>query len=296
MAEAHWHVLGAGAIGCLFAAALARSGSGVTLVTRGHSGRRRLRIEDSGATTEVELPVCGLHDAGQIATLLVTTKAYDVVDAVAAVAPRLADDANVLLLVNGMGLAQELRSRHPRLQVYSGTTTQGAYRRDPTHICHAGHGDTLIGRPGQAEPPPWFGQWVRAVPRCRWESEIEAALWSKLAVNCVINPLTALHGCRNGELALRAELRAEVEALCREVTQVSYAAGYTQTAQTIGDSVARVIAGTADNRSSMLQDVSAGRPTEIDYITGYLLRIAEEHGIPAQRNRAIFEEVKAIAH
>jgi 2-dehydropantoate 2-reductase len=147
-----------------------------------------------------------------------------------------------------------------------------------------------------AEPPPWFGQWSRSVPRCLWDTDINTALWTKLAVNCVINPLTAVYGCRNGALAERPELAVRVTQLCREVAQVSYAAGFTDTAQTIDNMVARVIQATAANRSSMLQDVQAGRPTEIDYITGYLLKVAAEHGVPAAHNRQIMQEVKCLAH
>jgi 2-dehydropantoate 2-reductase len=60
--------------------------------------------------------------------------------------------------------------------------------------------------------------------------------------------------------------------------------------------VARVIAGTADNRSSMLQDVEHGQPTEIDFITGYLLTVATQHGIDAPHNSALLERVKNGAH
>ena len=117
-----------------------------------------------------------------------------------------------------------------------------------------------------------------------------------MAVNCAINPLTALHGCANGELAQRPELARKVTALCNEITQVSYAAGFTSTAQSLPQTVTEVIKKTAANRSSMLQDVSAGRQTEIDYITGYLLRTAKDHGIVAPHNTEMFERIKRIAH
>jgi 2-dehydropantoate 2-reductase len=57
--------------------------------------------------------------------------------------------------------------------------------------------------------------------------------------------------------------------------------------------VADVIQGTAGNRSSMLQDVTLGRRTEIDYITGYLLHVAEQLGIDAPHNRALLETIKS---
>ena len=90
------------------------------------------------------------------------------------------------------------------------------------------------------------------------------------------------------------ELREQVDVLCREVAQVSYAAGYTRTAQTISEEALRVITDTADNRSSMRQDVEAGRPTEIAFITGHLLQRASELGIPAPVNRELLAAVTRL--
>ncbi|MCB1843779.1 MAG: 2-dehydropantoate 2-reductase [Halioglobus sp.] len=310
MAEATWHVLGAGAIGCLFADYLVRGNCEVTLIERAGKTPGPILLESAcaetatsanpGARGAAHAPLRALgartgvpKDSGPITHLLITTKAYDVLTAMASIAPRLGNTV-ALLMVNGLGLAESLSQTYPQLSVFYGTTTEGAYRRNRRHVVHAGRGETRIGAAHAAEPPPWFGQWSRSVPRCLWDADIDTALWAKLAVNCVINPLTAVHGCRNGALAERPELAARVAQLCREVSQVSYAAGYTGTAQAIDAMVARVIQATAANRSSMLQDVQAGRPTEIEYITGYLLQVAAAHGVPAVHNRQIMQEVERL--
>jgi 2-dehydropantoate 2-reductase len=202
----------------------------------------------------------------------------------------------VLLLVNGMGLAEPLAVDWPHLDIYCGTSTEGAYTVATQHICHAGRGETRIGRPGQAEPPPWFGQWAGAIEPCLWDQQIVAAQWAKLAVNCVINPLTALRGCVNGALAQRPELAARVATLCEEVASIVNAAGYADIAAALPQQVASVIAGTAGNRSSMLQDMLHGRRTEIDYITGYLLQVADQFGIAAPHNRALLEALQKRVH
>jgi 2-dehydropantoate 2-reductase len=289
-------VLGAGAIGCLFAAHLHRGGAPVSLVLRDAPAEPAvtLAVEADDGDESLWLAASGAASPDPIGHLLVTTKAYDVHAAVDALAHRLVDGATVLLLVNGMGLAAPLRERYPGIALFCGTTTEGAYALGPRHIRYAGRGETRIGGRGGEMPPSWFARWSRCVPRCRWDDAIDEALWDKLAVNCVINPLTALHRCRNGELGERRALRDAVAALCGEVAQVSYAAGFTHTAQTIGETAQRVITATAGNRSSMLQDVDAGRPTEIDYITGYLLRVAAEHGIPARHNAELYEEIKTL--
>jgi 2-dehydropantoate 2-reductase len=295
MGKPQWHVLGAGTMGCLFAEALHRSGCRTTLVMRTGSQTHSLPVvvDRDGTRSEAHLEVVTPHDKETISHLLVTTKAYDVHDAVASVAHLVSEDNVVLLMVNGMGFAQQISAEWPDLKLYAGTTTEGAYRIDGHHIQHAGRGETRIGRQGHTEqPPPWFEHWNQAMKACLWDSNIQAALWSKLAVNCIINPLTAVHDCLNGELAERRELAAQVAILCAEIAPICHAEGFTDVATALPDSVASVIAGTAGNRSSMLQDVSSGRRTEIDYITGYLLDVAERHDLDAPHNRALLEDIK----
>jgi 2-dehydropantoate 2-reductase len=298
MAEAHWHVLGAGAIGCLFAQALHRSGSSATLVMRPGTTQRSIPVivERGDQRCEDQLPVLTAGEHAPISHLLVTTKAYDVRDAVGGIAHLLGSNCVVVVLVNGLGLAEQLAADWPQLDIYCGTTTEGAYTLRAQHICHAGRGQTRIGKEGLTTPPPWFGQWSRAIDNCVWDAHIADALWSKLAVNCIINPLTAVHGCRNGELGQRRELAAQVALLCDEVASISRAAGFGAIARQLPSTVAAVITGTAGNRSSMLQDIACGRRTEIDYITGYLLQVAERLGIAAPRNRALLEEIHRRAH
>jgi 2-dehydropantoate 2-reductase len=305
---AHWHVLGAGAMGCLFASHLRSADHQVTLVLRQSTAEKALpvRLERDGITHEQLLPVTTALDADPISHLLVTTKAYDVHAAVLGLAHRLDCDSQVLLLVNGMGFADSLRKELPEPDFYFGTTTQGAYRIAAHHIRHAGQGLTRVGAatntctetacPGTLQPPAWFGQWSKAVQPSIWDADIEQALWLKLAINCAINPLTAVHRCPNGELAQRPELAAEVARLCDEIQRISVVAGFAEITRDLHNTVAGVIANTADNRSSMLQDVLAGRRTEIDYITGQLLRIASAHAIEAPANAALLRRILELDH
>jgi|AntAceMinimDraft_11_1070367.scaffolds.fasta_scaffold03266_3 2-dehydropantoate 2-reductase len=298
MKEPHWHVLGAGAIGCLYAQALHRSGCKTTLIMRRGTKVEPLTVivEQGQLRSEHCLPAITPGSAAHVSHLLITTKAYDVQEAVASVAHLLRPSCVVVLLINGMGLSEQLAKAWPALDIYCGTTTDGAYSIAARHIQHAGLGETRIGSRLQATPPAWFGQWQQALESCVWDADIDAALWLKLAVNCVINPLTALHHCRNGQLAADVALAQQVERVCDEVSTISRAAGFAGIAANLAATVAAVIASTADNRSSMLQDVLRGSRTEIDYITGYLLQVADQHGIVAPHNRALLERIKKRAN
>jgi 2-dehydropantoate 2-reductase len=295
VADARWHILGAGAIGSLFGSTLVRAGVDCTLLLRrADHGYRELQVEEGGRITATALACSAVTAGGTINRLLVTTKAHQALDALQDVHHRLSPDATVLLLMNGMGLAEDVSRQFPGARVYCGTTTEGAYRRSPQHIVHAGRGVTLVGSPEGRAAPDWFATWEAADLDCRWTGDIRSALWHKLAINCAINPLTAIHRCRNGKLIADPELHRTVHELCDEIVAVSRALGFTTTAADLHTTVEQVAAATAENRSSMLQDVTAGRPTEIDHITGYLVSQATLLGIAVPLNRALLEAVKHV--
>ena len=296
----HWHVLGAGAMGCLFANELQRHGCEVTLITRGDSPNDRacdtitIKITSGGSSTQAEFPVSLPTDTTEINHLLVTTKAYDARSALAGVAHRLSEHSHVLLMTNGMGVYEEVQEDYPQLHFYCGTTTEGAYRQSATDVIHAGTGVTKIGDQNCAKPPPWFIDWSGLSISCAWDSDINCALWEKMAINCVINPLTALYRCVNGELLSRPEIAQQLELICEEVVTISASAGQSYAVKGLHQMVEKVIAKTAGNRSSMLQDVLIGRTTEIDYISGYLVKRARELSLPAPLNEHLLKEISEL--
>ena len=283
-------------MGCLFAAQLASAGCKVTLLLRNKPNKASgyVTVESDGVNRNFAVGLGHAPTATNVTHLLVSTKAQDVEAAVRGVAPHIDKQACILFATNGMGYAEEVKVMLPRNPIYYATSTEGAYRLSPLHICHAGRGQTRIGSAEALPPPPWLDDWSNTALDCRWEENITAALWHKLAINCAINPLTAVHHCHNGDLAKNKQLAAEVKQLCDEIARISLAAGFALTAESVHSDVAAVIAGTADNRSSMLQDVIAGRDTEIDYITGHLLRTAEKFGTDAPHNRNLMNEVVSL--
>ncbi len=288
-----WQVLGPGAIGSLFAAYLQRGGSHVVLLDHrnGEDTRRGVAIDGLEPTGHFEFPVSPVGAQQPITHLLVTTKAYTVLPAMQSVAHRLIEDSQVVVMVNGMGLDEAIRKAFPDLALAMGTTTEGAYRREDSTLCHAGSGSTRVGRtdtPGVE--PDWFDAFSRSVPDCRWEPDMGECLWRKLAINAAINPLTAVLGCNNGVLA--GEPAARVRSLCSEITAVAEAAGMAHAVNDLEATVFEVIHSTASNRSSMLQDVEAGRPTEIDFITGWLVRQANHYGVATPQNAELLERVR----
>ncbi len=187
-----------------------------------------------------------------------------------------------------MGTVEELKAiPHPLLM---GITTHAA-RRDGNIIIHVASGTTHIGPARQQDGDySYLADTLQEVlPDVAWHNTIRPQLWRKLAVNCVINPLTALWNCPNGELLAHPEL---TEAICNEVAAVMEREGHHTSADDLLYYVNQVINNTAENISSMLQDVRAQRRTEADYITGYLLRRARAHGIAVPENTRLYEQIK----
>ncbi len=119
-------------------------------------------------------------------------------------------------------------------------------------------------------------------------TDILPALWQKLAVNAVINPLTALHQCKNGELSL-PHYSAAIGLLLQEFVQVATASGQDFSLDAIQSRVIQVINQTAENYSSMQQDFAKGRRSELDYITGFLLRQAEQYQLQLPAHQALYQ-------
>lgn len=286
-----WHILGAGAIGTLFAHRLANAGCRVTLLSRGDAeAQRTLTLDRGGVTRQHTFPLSPAGDRTPVAQLLVSTKAAAVDPALNSIRHRLQARSTVLVLANGMGFATDLPHG---LAAFRGTTTDGAWRHPAGHTVQAGSGTTRIGLPGVAmAPPDWFrNSWGR-LRDCQWDNAIDTTLWRKLAINCVINPLTAACRCRNGELA-SATCRPLLMALCSEISSALRAVGRDAVASSLLADVLAVIHGTAQNRSSMLQDVLGGRPTEIDFINGYLLRHPAVAGLELPLNRRLIRAITA---
>ena len=277
-----WHILGAGSLGSLWACRLARAGIGVRLILRDAS--RLAAYRAAGGLTLVEqaqhaafaIPAQTPESTAPIHRLLLTCKAYDAADAIARIAPRLVPGAELVLLQNGMGSQDAVAQQAPQARCVLASSTEGAYREGDWRVHHAGHGNTWLGDPAHPAPPDWLDDLHRAGIPHQWTPDILTRLWRKLALNCAINPLTVLYDCTNGGLLGHLP---EIAALCNELQTLLHRCGQSQAAEDLEADVQRVILATANNYSSMHQDVQRGRRTEVHYLLGHACRTAARHGV-----------------
>jgi 2-dehydropantoate 2-reductase len=287
-----WYILGAGAIGCLWASYWRQAGFSVVLITP--SARQQNFIELHADNKNISTPVRQITieqlkaSTISIDYLLVSTKAQHTLAAVAAIENQLTKNATVLVLQNGMAV-KKLSPLLPSQQVIAATTTDGAYRSAPMSVVHAGKGETWFG--GDESLLAMLPTDYLTIKYC---NDIDTRLWQKLAINCAINGLTAIYRCRNGELLNNPEAVSRMQNLCNEVIAVATAMGLSAAVNQLSVKVVETLRTTANNYSSMYQDIAHKRSTEINFINGYICELANKNGITCDENQYIVDTIKQL--
>lgn len=229
-------------------------------------------------------------------TMLVAVKAYDSVAACQQWLPLLASDGDLIVCHNGMGTIEPIASLlSPRQKLWFASTTHGALKHGAHQLVHTGMGVTRWGPANAAalesNNHTSVGTYINhALGPAHYCADIYAVLWQKLLINAVINPLTALHECRNGDLQ-QPQFAQTIASLVAEVVQIAAAAG--QPLPNALDAVYKVITATAENYSSMQQDVVKHRRTELAAITGFLLQSAARHRLAVPFQQQLWQQLTA---
>lgn len=237
--------------------------------------------------------------------ILVCTKSFDSGAAADDLGGQLAcmdSTARLVLFQNGWGNAEVFRSRFDDGRIYNARVITGFHRHRPNEVEITVHADSIhIGS--------LFGADVSAMESlCRAISEggipceitgtIEKDLWAKMLYNCALNPLGAILGVPYGALGEHAATRQLMDGIVEEVFEVMAASGYATHWPKAGDFLAvfygRLVPDTAGHESSMLQDLTAGKRTEIDALNGAVIRLADEHSLEVPYNRAVYRLIRFL--
>ncbi|PSW35236.1 2-dehydropantoate 2-reductase [Photobacterium phosphoreum] len=289
-------LLGAGAIGALWAIKLTQQQHNVQLWTRNSETETTLHFSELTSSTTTDNYHFNCNDPQALAAselLIVTVKAFQVITALTPLLPHLSTDCVVVIMHNGIGSQQQVQQLLPHNPIIYATTSQAAFKPTPTTIQHTGLGQTWLGAINeQAQAQSHIaGLFNAALSPSQWHATIYQPLWQKLAINCAINPLTAINQCSNGDLA-HSCYHSPLDSICFEVAQVMTAEGFSTTPQQLRHQVDTVIKATANNYSSMNRDIYHHRLTEIDYISGYLVQQAQRHHINTPVNQQLWQTIK----
>lgn len=329
-------IIGGGAMGCLWASFLARTGANnVQIIEKNQERFSALQqqgavhvINPDGNRRKVAVTVCSRMeqvDWPAVSGVILGVKAYQVDGILRQILPCLSVHTPVLCLANGAGFGGEMllssvtteaerAALQCRLgQLFFAVSFQGAYCPHPGEVCPRGSGPIYwgclpVGKEGmnQQDILAWekLAGILQALPDCVYREDFVQEMWQKLIVNSVMNPLTALWQIANGGLAeqnlslhqqeifqgLLAEALAVANCYGREVL---HREKFLQQEQVLA-ALQQTILATADNYSSMYQDVAAKRPTEIDFINGYLISWGQKLGVPTPIHQEIWQQIKAL--
>lgn len=299
-------IVGAGALGTLFAASLAsvaevrvlvRSADVAAAIAR----RGGIAIEGSPpAALTVTADARRAFDAADLA--IVAVKAFATRAALEPLRDVVAAATAIVSLQNGIDAADDIAAAlERRARIALAPTTEAAMSLEPGLARRMAFGLTRVGwaagdaRPGDVTLERYAATAAAGCLATEVVAPIEPFLWRKLVANAAINPTTALAGTTNGALLADPDLRERAARLAREAAAVARAVGIALPYDDPVAEVEAVMRATAPNRSSMLRDLECGRRTEIEAISGAILRHAARLGVAVPETQRAYDEVRARA-
>ena len=292
-------VVGAGAVGGYFGGMFARAGAPIVFIGRKHFADA---VNANGlvlytAQAHAQIPAKATTDMSAVrdcSLILFCVKANDTSATATQMAPFVRPDATVVCLQNGVDNAERVGAAI-NVTVVPAAVYVAVSVPQPGRVKHLARGDLIIGPPSQ-RTTELKNIFVRAGISCRISKNIEGELWVKLLCNCALNAISALGHARYGQIAQNAAAKQLMEAVVDEVLAVAKASRVTlpgirdrQSGLAAAMEIATQMAGAF---SSTAQDLSRGRPTEIDALNGYIARRGAELDVPVAVNHALFTLVK----
>ena len=286
-------IVGAGAVGCYFGALLVRAGHDVTFVGRKPHvdaiNAHGLLLEMK--SQQVRLPARAITDVSALEIpelVLFCVKSADTERTGAALSPRLDRDTVILSLQNGVDNPQRLRTVIGGL-VIPAVVYVGAEMAGPGHVKHHGRGELVIG------PSPRSEALARTLDAAGIPTtiagDIEKMQWMKLVTNCAYNALSAVANIAYGPMAEVEGANAFVASVVEECVTVARGCGVTLPDDMV-EQAAKIPAAMPTQFSSTAQDLARGKPTEIDFLNGFVVRKGAELGLPTPSNFALQIMVK----
>lgn len=288
-------VVGAGAVGCYFGGMLARAGFPVTLMGRPlHVNAVRdhgLRLETQSFDQTVTLAASTEPDAVCGAdVVLFCVKSTDSLHSAQQIAPFLGPNAVIISLQNGVENAEIIRSVLPQ-QVIPAVVYVATEMAGPGHLKHFGRGELVIAdSPASASIAAVFG---RADVPVECAGDVRGAQWAKLIINCAYNALSAVVQKPYAALVAVEGVSDLMAAVVDECLLVAAADGVAVPGD-IHTATRRIAQTMAGQYSSTAQDVARGKPNEIDYLNGYVVRRGRAHGIATPINQTLLTLVKLV--
>ncbi|WP_409439343.1 ketopantoate reductase family protein [Psychromonas sp. GE-S-Ul-11] len=302
-------IIGAGAIGCLWLAKLLQAGYPCHIVSRSPLTTNTLTLTDlMGKSHSFNIShgeyLLNTSLEAQQSSLLVCVKAHQVLPALLQQQTHIHPQQAIILMHNGYGCAEQVATHFPDNPIICASTANASLLTNTLTITHTGAGPSYFGfYPGHSQVSnsqqieailnSYLFPLLQVMPNSHTSQSIIEKCWLKLVINAVINPLTAIHQIKNGQLRL-TQYAPLIQPLVLETFAIAEAEQLNFDLNELQDTVANVIAATADNYSSMNRDIYYGRETEIEFINGYLIKKAQQHNIETPILSDLYKQIKAL--
>lgn len=294
-------ILGAGAMGCLYGAAFHRAGCEVVFVDVNEAhidaiNTHGLELETRAGIEHLPIPArLPEQIGGPVDLVVVFTKTFHTDAALAGIKAAIGPETWLLSLQNGLGNDRRLAAHAAEEQVLVGASSLPSDLVGPGKVRSHGEGGSKLYPAFGGDPA--FAQRVAGLLTegglpAALEPEIHAAIWSKAIFNAAMNPLCALTRRTPGFLGAHAESQALIRELVEEGVAVANATGIAIPAQPIHDLTHISVTDHANHEASMLQDVKAGRRTEIDAINGAIVEAGKAAEVAAPLMETLWRLVK----
>jgi len=292
-------IVGAGAMGSLFASRLQADGNAVTLVDVRHELVNAITADgltitehDGGPHTVHPEATTDVESLEEPDAVLLFVKSYDTRDALADLAGVLTDDVPVATLQNGLPNYDAIGDVLGADRALGGYSTFGATLEAPGCVTLNGRGDNVLGGPDTHAAERLATTCSAAGLPTEAVDEPRPHIWHKQFVNVAIKPAAVLSGLPDGPLWEVEATQRVMRRLVEEAVEVARA----RDVEILGDPIETIreaCLANYDKQSSMLVDIEAGRRTEIDAITGAVVDYGEDAGVEVPSNRLATDLVKA---
>lgn len=291
--------MGAGAVGCYYGGMLARAGHSVALIGRpAHVQavqRDGLRLQTQSFDEHIRLEAsCDAAAVAGAQLVLLSVKSTDTEAAAEQLRPHLAPGALIVTLQNGVDNARRLRAALPGQTVAASVVYVAVEMAAPGHVRHHGRGELLL------EPSP-----ASAAAACLFNTsgvpteistDVEAALWTKLIINCAYNAVSAIARLPYGPLVQQGGVPQVMDDVISECLAVARAENVVLAEPQIRQAVHGLALSMPAQYSSTAQDLMRGRSTEIDHLNGHIVRRGAMHDISTPANRVLHTLVHLVQH
>ena len=301
-------IVGGGAIGRLFGSFLGKGGHEVSLIDTDQRVIGAMQGEGIGLMAQdehdrdivISVPVNALHNGSKVRNcdlVLLLVKSQATLAAARSVAHLVTDTCPIICIQTGLGNLEELKTVVDEQNILLGLTFMSGTALGGARVRQGGIGTTFIGELN-GEFTPRLERIAKDFADCgivtRMAHRILGRLWCKVIIYSAINPLSAILKVPNGCLTTRIESVTLMKALLEEGQQVAKARNIDLVCEDLYQLLFETCQGSANNLSSMLQDVLNERATEIDAQNGMICHYADEQGIPVPTQRTMLQLIKLL--